>query len=411
MKLPWIGLVELRLAYRNVSRQRTRTALTLSVIATGVAGLILSGGFVEDALRTLRESTIHAQLGHVQLFRAGYNEHGKSRPYEYLIADADATRAVASSIPEAVNVMSRLTFAGVLNNGKSDLAILGEGIEPASEAKLGTQIQLVEGRALRPDDHFGLMAGEGVAAGAGIHVGSVVNVLLNTQEGALNNLEFTVVGVFRTFSKDYDARGVRVSLADAQELMASPKVNSIVVELKDTATTDAVAARLREQLEPGTTEVRTWFELADFYEKTAALFRRQFAFLQAIILLSVLLAVANSVNMTIFERTGEFGTLMAVGTRRMPIFRLVILENLVVGLAGSVLGVVLGILAAWVINALRIEMPPPPNSNSGYYAGIRLAVMPIVTSFLVGFLATPLTALWPAFRICRVRVVDALRMN
>ena len=56
------------------------------------------------------------------------------------------------------------------------------------------------------DDRFGVMVGEGVAAGAGIHVGSVVNVLLNTQEGALNNLEFTVVGVFRTFSKDYDAR-------------------------------------------------------------------------------------------------------------------------------------------------------------------------------------------------------------
>ena len=115
--------------------------------------------------------------------------------------------------------------------------------------------------------------------------------------------------------------------------------------------------------------------------------------------------------MTIFERTGEFGTLMAVGTRRMPIFRLVILENLVVGLIGSLAGVVLGILLAWLINALHLEMPPPPNSNSGYYAGIRLAVLPILSSFVVGFLATPLTALWPAFRISRVKVVDALRMN
>ena len=405
------NLVELRLAYRNVSRQRARTALTLSVIAVGVAGLILSGGFVEDALHTLRESTIHAQLGHLQLFRTDYNEHGRSRPYEYLIPNAEATRQVASAMPEVVNVMSRLSFAGVLNNGKSDLAILGEGIEPAREAKLGTQIQMVEGRQLTPDDRFGLMAGEGVAAGAGIHVGSIVNLLLNTQEGALNNLEFTVVGIFRTFSKDYDARGVRVSLADAQELMASPTINSIVVELKNTSSTDAVAARLRERLEPTGIEVRTWLELADFYEKTAALFRRQFDFLQAIILLSVLLAVANSVNMTIFERTGEFGTLMAIGTRRMPIFRLVILENLVVGFAGSVVGVVLGVLMAWLINALHIQMPPPPNSNSGYYAGIQLAWLPVLSSFVVGFLATPLTALWPAFRISGVPVSDALRAN
>ena len=102
---------------------------------------------------------------------------------------------------------------------------------------------------------------------------------------------------------------------------------------------------------------------------------------------------------------------MAIGTRRMPIFRLVLIENLMVGVAGSVAGVVLGLVAAALVNHLRIEMPPPPNSNSGYYAGIRLAAVPIVTSFLLGIVATPLTALWPAYRMSRVPVVDALRAN
>jgi len=411
MKWPSIDLMELRLALRNVSRQRARSALTLSVIATGVAGLILSGGFVEDSLRTLRESTIHAQLGHLQVYRQGFVEHGRNKPFDYLIERPDETRRTIAALPQVVNVLSRLGFAGVLNNGHSDFAIIGEGVEPAAEAKLGTQIRMVEGRPLEAGDHYGMMVGEGVAAGAGIHVGSVVTLLLNTQQGALNNLEFTVVGTFRTFSKDYDARAVRVALPDAQELVASPAINAIVVELKDTASTDEVADALRQKLDPAVFEVKTWLQLADFYEKTAALFTRQFSFLQAIILLSVLLAVANSVNMTVFERTGEFGTLMALGTRRLPIFRLVIVENLIVGLAGGLLGVALGIVAAAVINAMQIEMPPPPNSNSGYYAGVRLAAIPILSSFLVGLLATPLTALWPAFRISRVPVVDALRAN
>ena len=142
--------------------------------------------------------------------------------------------------------------------------------------------------------------------------------------------------------------------------------------------------------------------LADFYEKTAALFKRQFAFLQAIILLSVLLAVANSVNMTIFERTGEFGTLMAVGTRRMPIFRLVILENLVVGPRRQ--------------RARRdARHPRSPGSSTRCTSRCRRRPTPTAVTTrasarcgdagavlvrLVGFLATPLTALWPAFRIC-----------
>jgi putative ABC transport system permease protein len=184
-----------------------------------------------------------------------------------------------------------------------------------------------------------------------------------------------------------------------------------VIDLKHTADTDRVAAQLAARLDPSRYELKTWLDLADFYEKTAALFKRQFAFLQAIILLSVLLSVANSVNMTIFERTGEFGTLMALGTRRGPIFRLVIFENVFVGLIGSLLGIVLGIVLAGVINALHLPMPPPPNSNSGYAAGILLQPGLVLTAFIVGFLATPLTAVWPARRIARVPVVDALRMN
>jgi len=402
---------DLALALRNVFRQKARTALTLAIIGAGVAGLMLSGGFVENSLIKLRETTIHAQLGHLQIYRKGYFAEGKRSPYQYLIDRPDEVLSIVRASPDVKNAMSRLSFAGVLNNGRSDFAIFGEGVEPAKEAELGTQMQMVDGRKLEAKDHYAIMLGEGVASGMALKTGDVVNLLLNTDEGALNNLEFTVVGTFRTFSKDYDAHAVRIALPDAQELLATTAVNAVVVELKDTAATHAVAATLATRLDPARYEIKTWEDLADFYEQTAALFKRQFAFLQAIILLSVLLSVANSVNMTIFERTGEFGTLMALGTRRGPIFRLVLLENIFVGFLGSCLGIVLGLLLAGIINALKLPLPPPPNSNSGYFAGISLTPGIVVIAFFVGSLATPLTALWPARRIARVPVVDALRAN
>ena len=402
---------ELALALRNVFRQKARTALTLAIIGAGVAGLVLSGGFVENSLIKLRETTIHAQLGHLQIYRKGYFAEGKRSPYKYLIDRPEEVLSTLRAMPEVRNAMSRLSFAGMLNNGKSDFAIFGEGVEPAGEAELGSQMQMVDGRKLEPGDHYAIMLGEGVASGMALKTGDVVNLLLNTEEGALNSLEFTVVGTFRTFSKDYDAHAVRIALPDAQELLATQAVNAVVVELKDTASTAAVAGTLTSRLDPARYEVKTWEDLADFYEQTAALFKRQFAFLQAIILLSVLLSVANSVNMTIFERTGEFGTLMALGTRRAPIFRLVLFENVFVGFFGSCLGIVFGLVLAGVINALKLPLPPPPNSNSGYFAGIVLTPGIVVISFVVGALATPLTALMPARRIARVAVVDALRMN
>lgn len=406
-----LTVADLSLAMRNVFRQKARTALTLAIIGAGVAGLMLSGGFVENSLIKLRETTIHAHLGHLQIYRLGYFAEGKRSPYKYLIDRPDDVLSIVQSLPMVRNAMSRLSFAGVINNGKSDFAIFGEGIEPAKEAELGTQMQMVEGRKLDANDHYTIILGEGVASGMALKTGDVVNLLLNTKEGALNNLELTVVGVFRTFSKDYDAHAVRITLADAQELLGTKANNAVVVELKDTSMTETVAATLSTRLDPAYYEVKTWHNLADFYEQTAALFKRQFAFLQAIILLSVLLSVANSVNMTIFERTGEFGTLMALGTQRAPIFRLVMLENVFVGFFGSCVGVVLGLLLAGLINIVNLPLPPPPNSNSGYFAGISLTPSIVAISFLVGLLATPLTALLPARRISRVPVVVALRAN
>ena len=67
----------LRLALRNIFRQWLRTGLTLLAIATGVTGLILSGGFVEDVYLQLGEATIHSQLGHLQVANAGYRRAGR----------------------------------------------------------------------------------------------------------------------------------------------------------------------------------------------------------------------------------------------------------------------------------------------------------------------------------------------
>lgn len=399
------------LALRNVFRHRGRTALTLIVIASGVAGLILSGGFVQDSLIQLREATIHSQLGHLQIFKKGFYAQGSLSSYKYVIERPQDVAVAVKKLAQVDDVMSRLAFSGVINNGRSDFAVFGDGIEPAREAKLGSSIQIVSGRTLADADQYGIVIGEGVAAATKLKPGDHATLLLNTAEGALNSVEFDVVGVFRSFSRDFDAHAVRISLASAQELVASTGVNAVVVALLRTDATDEVAAQLKTTLSADEYEIKTWRELADFYDKTAALYERQFVVLQAIILIAVFLSVFNSVNMSIFERTGEFGTLMALGTRRYSVFRMVLLENLLLAIIGSAFGMVIGLLGAWLISAIGISMPPPPNSSVGYIAAIRMTPGIMILSGTVGFVATVVASLMPAFRISRVPVVEALRQN
>lgn len=400
-----------KLAFRNIFRNHLRTSLTLAAIVTGVIAIIISGGFVEDVYVQLRESTIHSRIGHVQIFRQGYNEHSRRKPAHYLIERPEIVMGTVQSIPHVQTVMARMNFSGLINNGRADLPIIGEGIEPDKEAHLGTAITIVAGRPLQDTDTSGVVIGEGVAVALGLHPGSFITLMANTLEGALNTLDSEVIGVFRTFSKEYDDRAVRIPFLAAQELLFTESAHNVVVLLDDTAKTDQVTVMIKARLNPEGYEVRTWLELADFYQKTEALYRRQFGVLQGIILIMLILSVVSTINMTVYERTSEFGTMRAVGLRQRQIFRLVVLENALLGLLGSLLGVIAGVTLAGLISSIGINMPPPPGSNIGYTATIRLVPWVLILAMLTGILASIIAAILPARRASRLHIADALRHN
>lgn len=400
-----------RLAFRNIVRQRLRTAMTLAAIVFGVMALILSGGFVHDVYHQLGEALIHSQSGHIQVAKEGFQERGARSPERYVIEDSEGLRGLLAARPGVEDVMARVNFSGLINNGRSDWAIVGQGVEADKEAVLGSQLKITAGRQLGAADRYGVLLGQGVAQALKLEPGDYVTLLANTLDGALNSLELEVVGVFQSFSADFDLRAVSISLEAAQELLGTAGVNTFVISLRETPLTESTAEALRSGLTGSGFAVLTWRTLNSFYENTVALYERQFGFLQLIILVLVLLGVANSVNMSAFERVGEFGTMMALGNRRGDIRRLVIVENVLLGMIGGGLGVALGGVSALVLSAIGIEMPPPPNANLGYTAHIRLVPSVLASSFSVGLVATVLASLLPAWRVARIQPVDALRRN
>jgi len=309
------------------------------------------------------------------------------------------------------DVTARVNFSGILSNGRATFPIIGEGIDPAKELKLATYIRLVSGAQLAANEKFTMMIGQGVANSLKLNAGDSATLMVNTREGAINTYDFKIAGVFQTFSKEFDDRAVRIPVAAAQELLATNAVHSLVFALTDTSHTDEVNQKITKLLPTEEFETKTWYQLADFYQKAVNLYQRYFLVLHIIILGLVLLSVANSVNMTIFERTGEFGTLMALGNRGRTIFRLILQETFLLGCIGAITGAVLGVVLAFAMSAIGIPMPPMPNTNSGYTALIRVVPSELAKAFAVGFFATLAAALWPARRASRLKVVDALRHN
>ena len=402
-------LRDLSLALRNVLRQKRRSATAVSAVAFGVIALLLAGGFIEWIYWAMREDTIHSHLGHIQIVRPGYLDSGIADPFRYLLPENTSERTALEDLPHVNAVAPRLGFSGLISHDDSTISFLGDGVDPEKEALLSRTLLISKGQGLSRDDPKGIILGDGLAANLGAGVGDRLVLLANTASGGINAVESHVRGLFSTPTKAYDDVALRLPLPLAQDLLRTSGAHRWLVLLDDTTFTPALLGQLRQQLAGRHLDVVPWYELADFYNKTVALFKKQVGVMKMIIAVIVVLGISNTLMMGILERTAEIGTSMALGFNRKRILRLFLGEGLVLGLAGGIIGLLLGVALASVISAVGIPMPPPPGMARGFTAEILVTWQLALDALALAFGTTLLASIYPAWKASRMDIVGALR--
>lgn len=404
--------IQWKLALRNVFRNRRRTAITLAAMAFGACSIILFGGFVHYIFITVRESTIRSQVGHIQLYKKGFFEKGAVAPNEYVIANYEEIRALAREMEHVKDVMPRLGFSGLVSTGETTTSFVGSGVNPEGEEALSSFTKMVEGKALSSGDPRGITLGLGMARGLGVKQGDSLTLLATTKNGGINALAVKVRGIWESGEKAYDDRFLKVPIPEVQRLLENEgEVQSIVLLLDNTENTgivrDRLAALIRER--GFDLEIKTWEDLALRYHQVRDLFSKIFDVMALIVSFIVVLGIANTMTMSIFERTREIGTIMALGTRRSGVISMFLLEGIVLGILGGILGTVVGIVLAKVISHVGIPMPPPPGSTRGFIARILIVPSVLLKAFRLSLIAAILSSLYPAWRASRLRITEALR--
>lgn len=406
--LPGI-LRALGLALRNLVRQRRRTTAALAAIGFGAIALVLAGGFIEWVLWATRESAIYGQLGHIQIVRQDYFVKGSADPQAFLQKE-EVPEALAG-VPHVRQLAPRLAFSGLISFGDLSVPYLAQGVVPDLEAPISVDYRIVSGKGLTTRDAREVILGSGLAATLGVKPGGRVVLMASSQGGGFNAVELTVRGLFSTSNQALNEVALRLPLSVAQELTRDEHaVHTWVVLLDDTAHTDSALAAINNRLDPSLQAV-PWYQLSDFYNKTSELFARQMMVLRLMIVIIILLSISNSLMMNVMERTGEIGTLQALGTRRRSILYLFSMEALMLGLLGGGLGVLLGSLIGVVASAIGIPMPPAPGMDKGFVAEIMVTPPLALTTFILTVGATFVSGLYPAWKASRLIIVDALRHN
>lgn len=401
-----------KLALRNIFRNRRRTLITLAAMACGTTAILLFGGFVHFIFLSVRENTIHSQVGHIQLYKKGFAEKAAVAPFAYMIDNYAEIRALVSQIPHVQDVMPRLGFSGLISTGDTTTSFVGSGVHPESEAALASFAQIVDGQELSSRTPRGVVLGLGLARGLGVHPGDDLTLLTTTRAGAINALAVQVRGTWESGEKAFDDRFLKAPIADIQRLLDNEgEVQSIVVLLDDTKHTAMVRDRLATLLREHhfDLEMKTWEDLALRYHQVRQLFSNIFQVMTLIVSIVVVLGIANTMMMAIFERTREIGTVMALGTPRRGVIATFLLEGAALGILGGMAGILLGVILATLISAHGIPMPPPPGSTRGFIAQILIVPEVVVQALRLALLTAVLSSIYPAWRASRLHIVEALR--
>jgi len=399
------------LAIRSIVRQKRRSAIGLLAIAAGVVALLLAEGFFEYNYQGMREGTIRARIGHIQAVRPGYFEAGVADPFAYMIPEESADRALLEAFPHVATLAPRLAFSGLVSLGESTVSFIGEGVDPSKERALSGAARILHGADLSGRDALEAMLGEGLAESLGVKAGQKVVLLANTRTRGVNAVEVTITGIFATVSKAYDDYALRLPIKTAQSLLKTDGVHTWLVLLDDTSRTNRTIQKVREKITTKDLQFVPWYEhqAADMYNKTVALFSRQVLVVKAMIGIIIILSILNTMMTNVRERTAEIGTCMALGDERRTVLRRFLAEGVVLGLAGGIVGCVLGWVAAQGVAALNIPIPPPPGMTSGYLARITITPGIVLDALGLALVTALLAGLYPAWKASRLEIVDALR--
>ncbi len=412
----------LKLAWRNLWRNYTRTLIIGSAIAFSYAMMLISMSISEDTHGKMREAAEKAAGGSILINGAGWWE---SQASDVVVARPGEVEGAARGVAGVREVVPRVVINGLASSALGNEPIRLSGIEPGKEFLLDDlSRKLVDGEFFGTTYESPIVLSETLAKKLQVGLGDKVVLTASTPGGEVTRALFMLSGVLHSGVAGEAASLAYTTVGAAQAAVGMDgEVTQLGVLLASGAEQDVVVGRLREVLAARVNagvdglEVLTWQEeipemkgLLDFDEAFGYIY-------MIVIFIIVLLAIANTFLMAVMERVREYGLLNAIGLTPWRIGTLVVWESVLLGVMAMVVGFALGFGVHLIIAHVGIDLASFGMGDVDM-AGVGLADLVIrsrvpVVKWVVGsvcvFVVVMVSAIYPALRAMRLAPAQAMR--
>jgi ABC-type lipoprotein release transport system permease subunit len=349
--------ITMTLAFRNLTRNRRRSILTIAAIAFALACLLVFDALKNGLHQKMVSTATATDIGSLQIHGRDYGANLIS--LTELTDPEQVTRAMAAM--GISRFAQRLKASGLILAGTKSSAVVLHGVIPEEEKRVTVvNTQIIKGRA--PDGAKEIMLGQGLALAFGLKLEDGLTIMAQDIFGSTVTRHFTVTGIFQTGVAAFDQGHIFLSLAALQSFLdATGMISEIAVSLPNAG--HAAQAELLRQRLGDSYQVKTWEEIAPDVTQLIELNDSTMAILIAIVFLIVAMGIVNTMTTITFERFREFGTIAALGATPVGIMGLVTAEAVVLGLIASLIGSTIGISCCLYLAAHGIDLTAFTSSN------------------------------------------------
>lgn len=403
----------LKMAWRNILRNKRRSLLTLAAIVFATFAAIALRGIQHGTFALNIKTAVEMFSGYLQIQKKGYLDNPSLNSSfsmdKKILSALNGTGGVEAYSP-------RIYSSGLIGYKDESRGINILGIEPSSEKQVTTFVSNIDkGRIFSSDSSDGIVLGEKLMNNLDAHIGDKVIILAQGYDGTLGNQKFKIVGTVKLGVQEMESAAVFMGIKTAQSLLdMGRRVNVVAIKAENISRLNRISKTLSEKIGDGNLSVLTWDRVNPEMANMLQFSNVRGIIFSGILIIIVAFGILNTVLMSVTERFREFGVILAIGMPQKKLPYIIYLETFLL----TVLGLLFGNIFGYLINSYLALHPivfggelkqmyasyhflPEAKSSVNLFIFINVSLSVLIISLL--------SCLYPAFKAYKLEPLKGIR--